>query len=67
VKRRCGCTAHDEQVLTKDRKVNIEIFSTLLDTDLISIKKERFDKLYKNMEIWGLCIIFAKHRKIRAG
>jgi hypothetical protein len=40
MERRCDCAAHDEQVLTQDKKVSIEIFCTLLDTDLISIKKE---------------------------
>lgn len=39
MKRRCECTAHDDQVLTRDKKVKFEIFITLPDTDLMSIKK----------------------------
>ena len=67
LKRLCECAVHDEQVLTQDKKVKFEMFITLLDIDFISIKKGRFDKLYKRMETWGLYAIFAKNRKIRAG
>jgi len=66
LKRLCECAVHDEQVLTQDKKVKFEMFITLLDIDFISIKKGRFDKLYKRMETWGLYAIFAKNRKIRA-
>jgi putative heme iron utilization protein len=56
LKRHCEYAAHDEQVLTQDKKVKFEIFITLFDIDLISIKKRRFDQLYKHMETWGsLC------------
>ena len=44
------CAAQEEQVLTQDKKVKFEIFITFLDIDLISIKKGRFDKLYKHVE-----------------
>jgi len=57
-----GCAAHDDQVLTQDKvKFHVAWY------DLISIKKGRFDTLYKHMETWGLSVIFAKHRKIIAG
>jgi len=58
VKRSSEGAAQDEQVLTQDKKVKFEIFITLLDTDLISLKKGSFDKLYKYIENWGLCNFF---------
>jgi hypothetical protein len=60
VKRHCDCAAHDEQ----DKKVKFEIFITLLDIHFISIKKGRFDKIYKHVGTWGVSAISAKHRKI---
>ena len=55
MKRLYECAAHDEQVSTQDKKVKFEIFFTLLDTDLISLKEGRFDKLIKTWKLGGLC------------
>jgi hypothetical protein len=38
VKRHCDYEAHDKQILIPEKKVEVEIFNTFLDTDLMSIK-----------------------------
>jgi hypothetical protein len=45
--------AHDEPIMTPDKKFEIVFFNTLLDTALMSIQ-ERFEHLHQHMETRGL-------------
>jgi hypothetical protein len=43
--------AHDEPIMTPEKKFEIEFFNTLLDTALMSIK-ERLEQLHQHAETW---------------
>jgi hypothetical protein len=44
--------AHDEPIMTPEKKFEIEFFNTLLDAALMSLK-EKFEQLHQHAETWG--------------
>jgi hypothetical protein len=51
-KRHFQYEAHNEPVMAPEKKIEIEFFSTLFDTALMSIK-EGFEQLHQYAETWG--------------